>query len=75
MSLTELLPSVHALPRNDKFRLVQELIADLAQEENDAAEAEAEYPVWSPYDAHEAAATLLQLLEQDKQEQKMAKAA
>lgn len=65
MSLSELLPSIHALPRRDKFRLVQELIAELAQEEGLA---EGEYPVWSPYDAHEAAATLLQLLEQDKAE-------
>jgi hypothetical protein len=31
MSLAELLPSVQALPRGDKFRLVQELIAELAQ--------------------------------------------
>lgn len=75
MSLTELLPAVHALPRSDKFRLVQELVAELAQEENGAAEAEVEYPVWSPYDAHEAAATLLQLLEQDKQKQDRAQAA
>jgi len=63
MSLAELLPSIHALPRSDKFRLVQELIAELAQEEGLAG---GEYPVWSPYDAHEAAAVLLRLLEQDK---------
>jgi len=63
MSLADLLPSIQALPRRDKFRLMQELIAELAQEEGLA---EGEYPVWSPYDAHEAAATLLQLLEQDK---------
>ena len=75
MSLTELLPSVHALPRSEKFRLLQELVAELAQEESGAAEAEVEYPVWSPYDAHEAAATLLQLLEQDKREQGRVEAA
>jgi hypothetical protein len=63
MSLTELLPSIQALPRRDKFRLVQELIAELAREEGIA---EGEYPIWSPYEAHEAAAMLLQLLEQDK---------
>ncbi len=60
MSLTELRPSVQALPRSDRFRLVQELITELAQEEGWA---EGEYAVWSPYDAHEAAATLMQLLE------------
>jgi hypothetical protein len=42
---------------------VQELIAELAQEENIPP---IEYPIWSPYDAHGAAATLLQLLEQEK---------
>jgi len=71
MSLTELLPSVHALPRSDKFRLMQALIAELAGEETGAAQqvAPIEYPVWSPYDAHDAAATLLQLLDQDRREQ------
>jgi hypothetical protein len=33
MSLAELLPSIQVLPRSDKFRLVQEFIAELAQEE------------------------------------------
>lgn len=63
MSLTELLPIIHTLPRSDKYRLVYELIADLARDEGLAS---GEYPVWSPYDAHEAAATLMQLLEQDQ---------
>ena len=62
MSLAELLPSVRALPRSDKFRLVQELIAELAQDEGLAA---GEYAIWSPYDAHEAATSLLHLLEED----------
>ena len=65
MSLAELLPAVQALPRSDKVRLVQELVAELAQSEGLTA---GEYPIWSPYDAHEAAATLMQLLEQDKAE-------
>jgi len=45
------------------FLLVRELIAELAQEEAATA---IEYPVWSPYDAHDGAATLLQLLEKEK---------
>ena len=75
MSLAELMPSVQALPRGEKFRLVQELIAELAQEGEGGTEAVAEYPVWSPHDAHEAAAVLLQLLEQDRQERDEAQAA
>lgn len=63
MSLAELLPSVRALPRSDKFRLVQQLIAELAQEEGLA---EGDYPVWSPYEAHEAAAVLMALLKQEE---------
>jgi hypothetical protein len=64
MSLTELRPAVQALPRSDKFLLVQELVAELAKE--DGMEA-IEYSIWSPYDAHAAAATLLQLLQQEKE--------
>jgi len=63
VSLTKLLPSVRALPRDDKFKLVQELITDLARDEGLAA---GEYPVWSPHDAQDAAATLIRLLEEDK---------
>ena len=65
MSLAELLPAVYALPRRDKYLLMQELIAELAQEEDLAA---GEYPVWSPYEAHEAAATLMQMLEKERAE-------
>ena len=65
MSLAELPPSVRALPRSDKFRLVQELVAELAHEEGLA---EGEFAIWSPYDAHEGASTLLQLLDQDEAE-------
>lgn len=32
----------------------------------DAGIVEGEYPIWSPHDAHEAAATLLRLLEEAK---------
>ena len=63
MSLTELRPAVRALPTGDKLLLVQELIAELAHEEGIPV---IEYPIWSPYDAHGAAATLLKLLEEEK---------
>ena len=63
MSLAELLPSVEALPRQDKLRLVQRLIAELAEEEGLP---EGEYPVYSPYEAHEAADTLMRLLREEE---------
>jgi hypothetical protein len=46
---------------------MQELLAELAQEEGVAV---IEYPVWSPYDAHDAAAALLELLEKEKASEK-----
>ncbi len=56
MQLAELVPALHNLPSNN-FRAVQFLTTDLAQGE-DALTPGAEYPVWSPSDAHSAAATL-----------------
>ena len=63
MSLKELLPAVQSLPRDDKYRLILELLADLAREEGLAP---GEYPVWSPYEAHDAAATLMEMLRADE---------
>ena len=63
MTLNELRPVVHALPRQDKFMLVQELIAELADSEPTRP---IEYPIWSPYDAHAAAAVMLEVLEREK---------
>ena len=62
MQLVEVLDLLRALPRADKLRAVQYLASELAQEEAGALWPQAEYPVWSPHDAHEAAATLTQFL-------------
>ena len=61
MKLAELLPALHKLPRAEKFRAVQFLAAELAQEEG-AALSTGEYPVWSPHDAVGAANKLSQYL-------------
>ena len=66
MTLNELLPSVHALPRTDKLRLIQLLAADVASEDGIAPADMATYPVWSCYEAFDGAATLLHVLEQEK---------
>jgi hypothetical protein len=64
MSLAELLPSVKALPRAERLRLMQVMITDLAQEEGvSPLEASAVYSVWSPFAAEEAAQTLLHMLQ------------
>jgi len=67
MTLNEMLPSLHALPRADKLRLIQLLAADVACEDGIApADTERTYPVWSPHEAIDRAATLLRVLEQEK---------
>ncbi len=63
MKLEELLPTLHDLPRPDKFRVVQFLTAELAQAEG-ALSPGAEYAIWSPYEAHEAAGVLTRFLKE-----------
>jgi hypothetical protein len=60
MQLSDIFSALHQLPRADKFRAVQFLTTELAQEEGLADGAE--YAVWSPHDAIDAAAIMTQLL-------------
>jgi hypothetical protein len=67
MSLTELLPAIHALPRADKLRLMQVLVAEIANEEAIALPPlDMAHAIWTPYDAYDAAATLLHVLNEDR---------
>ena len=67
MALAELFPAVKMLPRADKLRLMQFLVIDLAQEEGvPFLAADAEYPIWTPLNAFDAAETLMQMLEKHK---------
>ena len=61
MKLAELLLALHELLRAEKYRSVQFLTAELAEQEG-AALMTGEYPVWSPHDAVGAAHTLTQHL-------------
>lgn len=64
MSLTELFPDVKLLPRADKLRLIQFLVVELAQEEGvSLLTSGSEYPIWTPFNAFEAADTLMEMLE------------
>lgn len=70
MTIVELLPKLQLLPRVEKLRVVQFLIGEIAREEELQPFASgAAYPIWSPYNASEAAARLQDLLEQEKREQ------
>ena len=65
MTLVQVLPHVKALPRNDKLRLIQDLAADLAMEEDALRQLKdaAAVPIWSPHDSAEGAATLQRVLD------------
>ena len=67
MSLAEILPKLHELDRMDKWRTVQFLLAELSQEEGIPFTHGAAYPIWSPYDSYEAAATLTDVLREERQ--------
>jgi hypothetical protein len=63
MSLAEILPVVQTLSRQEKFRLVQRLLADLAEEETPHLFPEGQvYPIHTPAYAPEAAAQLARIL-------------
>lgn len=67
MSLSEILPTLQAPPRDDKLRLVQFLVNDPAREEGvGPIEAGTQYPIWPPHEAFDAAAVLLRDLEAQK---------
>ena len=67
MSLTELLPALQALPRADKLQAIQFLASELVREEEvTPLQPGASYPIWSPYDAFEAAETLQRLLQEER---------
>ena len=66
MVSTELLNSLHTLNRADKLYIMQVLIFELAQEETNLIKPDQSYPIWSPYDAFDAANTMLEVLQAAK---------
>jgi hypothetical protein len=65
--ITELLPKVQALPKADKLRLIQFLISELAREEGITLfQPNVDYPIWTPYNAFEAATILLNALKEEQ---------
>jgi len=69
MSFDELIPVLQELPRADKLRVIQLMAFELAKEDDTSLFGHrAEYPVWSPYQAFEAADALLNLLREDNVE-------
>lgn len=62
MVSTNLLHALQLLPRADKLHVMQFLVSELAHEEEKLLKPNLEYSVWSPYDAVEAAHTMLEVL-------------
>ncbi len=67
MTLTEILPSLRQLNHKEKLKAVQFLVNEIAVEEDAVFENNGNYSIWSPFDSGEAAAKLMEMLEQEKQ--------
>ena len=66
MTAAELFPTLRVLPRVDKLKVMQFLIAELAKDEEPVLQSGATYSIWSPLNSHEAAHQLAQLLETEQ---------
>lgn len=66
MTTVDLFSTLRNLPRAEKLKVMQFLIAELAKEEEPTLQAGATYSLWSPLNSHEAAHKLSQLLESDQ---------
>jgi hypothetical protein len=66
MSLAELMPALEHLGREDKLEVIRLLVSDLTRQHGiDWLESGASYPIWTPFEAYDAARSLQQLLDQD----------
>jgi hypothetical protein len=64
--LVQLFPALRELKRVEKLYVIQFLVSALAQEETALIQPGVAYPVWSPYDAFDAAAVMLKALAEAK---------
>jgi hypothetical protein len=67
MSLAELIPLVNNLSQSDKLSLFKLLAAQIPDAELQVIFSASEYPIWSPYDATEAAKILMQMIQDDQE--------
>ena len=66
MTLTEILPVINNLNKQEKIHLLQTIINQLAEEENNLISSHQEYPIYSPLNAFSAGDTLLKLLAENQ---------
>ena len=62
MSVTEIMPEVRSLSRQDKLKLIQLLAQELERDETEIIESNRDYPIWSPDAAFAAGAVMLAVL-------------
>jgi hypothetical protein len=67
MSLSELIPLVNNMSQSDKLSLFKLLASQIPEAELQVIFSASEYPVWSPYDATEAANILSQMIQDDQE--------
>jgi hypothetical protein len=66
-AMPTLWPTLHSLSRADKLLVIQQLAADLAQDEMNAFfQHGTACPVWTPFEAYDAGAALLQMLDSER---------
>jgi hypothetical protein len=65
MTIAELFPTLRSLPRTDKLKVMQFLVAELAKEEEPSLQPGATYSLRSPLNSHEAAQKLARLLDSE----------
>lgn len=70
MGITELLPILNKLSRAEKLKVMQFLASEFDREEANLLKPSMTYPIWSPYDAFEAADTMLKALEAAKRNER-----
>lgn len=66
METLELLPQLSRLSHSDKLYIMQFLVSELAREQTDLLKSNLSYPIWSPYDAFDAADAMLQVIKDAK---------
>lgn len=64
--LLDLMPRLQELRRLEKLYVIQFLVSELAQEESQLIRPDLSYPIWSPYEAFDAASVMLNALAEEK---------
>ena len=66
MEIGQLIPELRKLKRAEKLYIIQILVSELAQEESELIQPGLAYPIWSPFEAFDAADKMLQALNETK---------